>query len=139
MNKTTLVIASLAVVSLAGCANTAYQAADKRPDCPGAGQNKIRVLANQGNFGVEPPHLCVDPGDSIDVQIVGNHEPGDVTMRGSGWFAPKWLRGSNSKSNAGFTITAPDEGSDDPFFYMITVDGYGTIDPMITVRKSGPR
>ena len=104
-------------------------------ECDQAAQKTITIVANKSQFAVKPPHLCVDPGDTITVNFSGNHPAGTFTIVAKPFIDAPWLSATNPGTNPDkATINVPgDAGGDQTYFYNVTAIGWGTIDPMVTV------
>lgn len=142
MNKLQTVVLSVAGLWLAGCESLPEVSMMNRPACksiPGGGgnpPNMIIITANQGNFGVAPPNLCVKNGDVVTVRVAGGGlGAGSVRVLGKSSDS-RWISGVKGAGNS-FTFTVPDEDTAPPgiYYYNAVVDGFGIVDPMLEIDE----
>ena len=102
--------------------------------CQNAGPKLIIIVATKAQFSVQPPHLCAKVEDEITVRFTGKHDKGDITLKAKPYSDAAWLDVSNPGTNPDeVTFTVPQGTTHDTYFYTVTADGWGTIDPMISV------
>jgi hypothetical protein len=102
--------------------------------CQKGGPKVITIVANNAQFSVAPPHLCVEEEDEIKVNFTGNHAKGVITLKAKPDSDAAWLDVSNPGTNPDHaTFTVPQGTTHATYFYTVTADGWGTIDPMISV------
>ena len=122
MKKTILLAAPLGFVLFYGTSQVTAQ----DPECKSMSiptcQNGTRITINNNGKTVSPPNLCVDPGETITVNVV----PGEATARIEGKDGG-WPTGSGSS----FTLTAPASGSYD---YNVYFGDGSCLDPRIRVK-----
>lgn len=131
---TILLIATCII--MAACQSLPKAQIVNRPGCITlGGMNPVRIVitANQNDFGVRPPNLCIEPGDTVTVRVTGNRPEGSVRVIGKS--GATWINGTNSPDNMEFTFDVPSELPIDTYFYTVVVDDYGVIDPMLTIDR----
>lgn len=102
--------------------------------CQQGGPKVIIIVATKAQFSVQPPHLCAKVKDEITVKFTGNHDKGVITLKAKPYSVATWLDVSNPGTNPDeATFTVPQGTTHDTYFYTVTADGWGTIDPMISV------
>ncbi|MDH5308511.1 MAG: hypothetical protein OEY08_00995 [Gammaproteobacteria bacterium] len=132
-------ISALAAAAICGCAAqpggpglAGY--ADVRPQCgQGNAPRTVTINVTRDDFGVNPPRLCVRPGDTIRFKVVGNPNSVRVDVESKPITPASWLSGSTALDGS-FEVRAPAD-AEGTYFYDISVPGYGTIDPMISVDR----
>ena len=132
MNHVVILVTAVFVTS--GCSPMPKVSYVGKPDCVGNAK-KIMVTATPNDFSLKPPNLCVKNGDTVTVQVTG---PGAGEVRVSGKPGAEWIKGDNSSNKNAFTFTVPSAEiaePDETYFYNVIVQGYGLIDPMLTIEK----
>ncbi|MEX0707580.1 MAG: hypothetical protein WD078_06410 [Woeseia sp.] len=139
MNKRIWMVVMLAM-ALGACSVERYLAAPER--CQ-AGRT---ITINHGPPGiiVAPPDLCVNPGDTITVNISPPAKVNTVsTTAKSGKVADNWMNRSNDQPES-FELKVPEDAtacSEDrindtcKFGYTIEITDFIIFDPMITIRQ----
>lgn len=111
-----------------------------------------KITINHGARGiiVAPPNLCMEPGQSVAVNIVPNNLPLNAVSTRAKPDNPdnprqdNWMNGSNSESTGRFTLVipanvpaCPKDAVDDTceYEYSIEIEGFVILDPMITIRR----
>ena len=103
--------------------------------CQNSGPKVIIIVATDTHFSVQPPHLCVQAGNDIKVNFTGDHDQGAIILKAKPFIDADWLAASNPGTPPDqATITVPQDTTDATYFYTVTAEGWGTIDPMITVH-----
>jgi len=103
-------------------------------ECDRSRQKTITVVATKSEFAVRPPHLCIDPGDTITVNFTGNHPAGTFTLMPKPFVDATWLSATNPGTSPDkATIHVPGDADRTTYFYNVLAVGWGTIDPMVTV------
>jgi len=141
MNKRIWMVVILAT-SLGACSAQSYLAA---PDRCQAGRI---ITINHGPRGiiVAPPNLCVEPGQTVTVNIVPNELPLNTvsTRAKSGKTGDNWLNQSNNESTGRFMLDVPENVRACPkdtidnsckYKYTIEIADFAILDPMITIRR----
>lgn len=142
MNKRIWMVAILAT-ALGACSIPGQLAA---PESCQPGRN---ITINHGPRGVvvSPPNLCVQPGDTVSVNIVPNNLPLNAvstTAKPDNPGQDDWMNRSNNQSTGRFTLEVPEEIPACPkdtvddtciYEYTIEIEGFVILDPMITIRR----
>lgn len=148
-------IVLLSLSFLCGCVCFDRAGADWQNDCKNARQITVKALTS--GIVVSPANICADPGSSVSIRIDRRvdelntvhtkpkkdvNRKNDINRDGD----DGWLDQSNNKVADRITFPVPTmealsrtcrptEANTCRFYYEIRIDGLGTIDPMITVRR----
>ena len=123
MTKKLLLAAPILMLSFYGTTRLTAQPSCAPIDTPPVCQNTNQININNSGNSMGPPHICVDPGETITVNVSPSGTTASVMGKDGGW---------PNGSGAGFTITAPASGSYD--YNVIFSDG-SCVDPRITVGR----
>lgn len=105
-------------------------------DCPGDGKKTITIITNKNEFSIKPPHLCIEAEDVIVVNFTGNNDAGTIVLKAKPFIDADWLSATNPGTNPDkATIIVPAETDPALYLYDVVAAGFGTIDPMITVKE----
>ena len=123
------------VLMMSACTPTPRVDYTGKPKCLGNADKKIMVKAKRDELSVKPPNLCVKNGDTVIVQING---PGAGEVKVVGKDGVAWIAGNNSSNKNKIDFKVPPASKAPPdktYLYDIYIDGYGVIDPMLTIEK----
>lgn len=100
------------------------------PECKA--QNHFTITPSASAVDVVPPHICVQKGSTITVNVAGNHKMGSVAT------SPKvstdtWLYGSNAVDSKKFYLYVNSEVSTGPHDYSASTQNGKVLDPRVTV------
>jgi hypothetical protein len=108
---------------------------DKAVDCDRSVTDTIVIITTEGQFSVAPPHLCAKAETPVTVRFSPRLPAGTVTMTAKPFIDAPWLKAANPATAPWEdSFTPPAEAKGSTFVYTITAIGWGTIDPMISVR-----
>lgn len=142
MNKRIWMVVILAT-ALGACSIPRQLAA---PDKCQPGKN---ITINHGPRGivVAPPDLCVEPGDTVTVNVVPDNRPLNSVSTRAKRDNPgpdSWMNRSNSQFTGRFTLEVPEDVEACPidtindscqYKYTIEIADFVILDPMITIRR----
>ena len=122
MKKTILLATPLGLVLLYG----ASQVTAQDPECesmtiPVCQDGRVITINNNGKT-VAPPNLCVDPGETITVNVSPEGTSASIEGKDGGW---------PSGSGSSFTLVAPESGNYD---YNVNFSDGSCLDPRISVK-----
>jgi hypothetical protein len=122
MNKAILLAAPLGLVLFYGTTLVTAQEQECRTMSIPACQDGTRININNNGNALAPPNLCVDPGETIEVNVVPE---GSASIEGKdgGW---------PSGSGSSFTLVAPEESGD--YDYNVYFSDGSCLDPRISVK-----
>ena len=99
----------------------------------------IIITATEETLSVSPPHLCIKKEgkeQTIKVDfVVDKYDPAAIELKAKWSIDAPWLHATNSEANPKEEIIVPEGTIAALYPYDIIVDGFGTIDPMITVKE----
>ena len=122
MKKTILLAAPLGLVLFYGTSQvTAQDPECKSMDIPVC-QDGTQITINNNGKAVAPPNLCVDPGETITVNVSPDGTSASIEGKDGGW---------PSGSGSSFTLVAPDSGTYD---YNVYFSDGSCLDPRISVK-----
>jgi hypothetical protein len=122
MNKTILLAAPLGLVLFYGTSHvTAQQQECKSMSIPTC-QDGTRITINNNSQTVAPPNLCVDPGETITVNVSPDGTSASIEGKEGGW---------PNGSGSSFTLVAPESGTHD---YNVYFSDGSCLDPRIEVK-----
>ena len=123
MKKTILLAAPLGLILFYG---TSQVTAQDPPECEPMDipvcQNARVITINNNGKSVAPRNLCIDPGETITVNVVPE---GSASIEGK---SGGWPTGSGSS----FTLVAPEESGE--YDYNVYFSDGSCLDPRISVK-----
>ena len=122
MKKTILLAAPLGLVLFYGTSQVTAQ----DPECESMSipvcQDGTQININNNGKVVAPPNLCVDPGETITVNVSPDGTSASIEGKNGGW---------PSGSGSSFTLVAPESGTYD---YNVYFSDGSCLDPRISVK-----
>lgn len=123
----------LAAAALA--ATTATCAVPEPPVDPELSCRDRLVTVNHaaGYLAAHPEHLEVCAGQTIVIDIRPPVDAGSARTTPAGEREPEWLRARNGER--GIEMRVPEDADYRTYKYNITIEGVGTLDPRVTVKR----
>jgi len=122
MKKTILLAAPMSIVLFYGSSQVTAQQGECEsmtiPTC----QDGTRITINSNSKTVAPPNLCVNPGETITVNVSPDGTSASIEGKDGGW---------PSGSGSSFTLVAPESGAYD---YNVHFSDGSCLDPRISVK-----
>ena len=122
MKKTILLAAPLGLVLFYGTSQVTAQ----DPECESMDipvcQDARQITINNNGKMVAPPNICVDPGETITVNVSPDGTSASIEGKDGGW---------PSGSGSSFTLVAPESGTYD---YNVYFSDGSCLDPRISVK-----
>jgi hypothetical protein len=122
MKKTILLAAPLGLVLFYGTSQVTAQDGECRSMTVPVCQGGTRITINNNSNTVAPPNLCVDPGETITVNVSPEGTSARMEGKDGGW---------PNGSGSSFTLVAPESGT---FDYNVHFSDGSCLDPRIEVR-----
>ena len=122
MKKTILLAAPLGLVLFYGTSQVTAQDGECRSMTVPVCQGGTRITINNNSNTVAPPNLCVDPGETITVNVSPEGTSARMEGKDGGW---------PNGSGSSFELVAPDSGSYD---YNVHFSDGSCLDPRITIK-----
>ena len=122
MNKAILLAAPLGLVLFYGTTLVTAQEQECRTMSVPACQDGTRITINNNANTVAPPNLCVDPGETITVNVSPDGTAARIEGKSGGW---------PNGSGSSFELVAPESGTYD---YNVYFSDGSCLDPRVTIK-----
>lgn len=123
MKKTILLAAPLGLVLFYGTSQVTAQDDECESMSIPVCQDGRQITINNNGKMVSPPNLCVDPGETIEVNVTPDGTSASIESKEGGW---------PSGSGSSFTLVAPEEAGS--YDYNVYFSDGSCLDPRISVK-----
>jgi len=125
MKKTVMLTAPLLVLAFYGTSQVTTAQGNCEPqETPPVCQNAQQITINNNSKNISPRNICVNPGDTLTVNVTPSGSTASVEGKDGGW---------PNNSGSSFELHVPESEGD--YDYNVHFEDGSCIDPRITVRR----